>query len=584
MFQKDIVFYLGQEKENGFSGVISEDGFLVVLEVEEGLTSEEGRTKLNQLKEHIVTTEIQHLSDLETLIHEKIQECNFPTNISLAVGYVKETVLYLKTVGSGNVYLRRGNQFEKIVGGEESASGHIHEQDIYLFTTDRFIQAIGSENEIKKIFDHKKPHEIIEEITPKLKGNDDQGIIALFAQFNKKDEISLEVSFISHTSPWEKVGRTFQNLYTKAREYSQEAGSRKKYTFIAVIVIFIILIWSVGLGYARRNETALDKKIQSTKNLISQKLNQADESVFLNLPQSLALISEARQELERLKKEIGNKRKEKEIKDLENLITQEENKITKKEEKKYEEFFDLAVDNKQSKGVRLYLDSNNLSILDKAQGIIYTLSLEKKSLDKNKFPEIKNAQKIARYEDNVFFFTSDGFYKITTDGKLNKIIEKDKDWKTIIDVWIYNGNIYVLDKDKDQIYKYLVAENGYSDKTLYFKGGTSGLKDAHSLAIDSSIYVGFPDHIFKFTAGTQDEFKTSFPESNIQITKIFTTKDVEKVYAWDKTSGSLYVLSKNGTYERELYSSILKQIDDFIIYNKNAYLLSGKKIYMLNIE
>lgn len=581
MFQKDVVFYLGAEKENGFSGVIAEEGFLVVVEVEEGLTGDEGREKLNQFKEHIITGAIQHLSDLETLIHEKIQEYNFPTNISLAVGYVKETVLYLKTVGSGNVYLKRGKQFGRIVGGEESASGHIHEQDMYLFTTDHFVQVLGGEDKIVKIFDHKKPHEIIDEITPKLKGNDDQGVIALFAQFNKK-EGDTEPLFVSQSKPWEKILFAFQKLSTKAQEYSQKAGPKKKYTLIAVVILFFIFIWSIGLRYTRTNNAALDKKIQSSKSLISQKLSQADQTAFFNLPQSLTYISEARQELDKLKKDVGNK-KQKELKEMNDLITSEENKITKKEEKKYEEFFDLSVDNKQANGSRLYLDGTNLAILDTNQGAIYTLSLEKKSLDKKQFSEIKTAQKVARYEDNLFFFKNDGFYEITG-GKLSKIVEKDKDWGSIADFWIYNGNIYALDTGKNEIYKYLVAESGYSGKTSYFKGGASGLKDANSLAIDSSVYVGFSDHVFKFTAGAQDEFKTSFPDPNIHGAKVFTAKDLEKVYVWDKEKGSVYILGKNGVYEREIYSSILKQTNDMVVYKNNAYLLSGQKIYVMNVE
>ncbi len=85
MFQKDIVFYLGKEKENGFSGVIAENGFLVILEVEEGLTSKEGREKLKQFKESIVTAAIAHLSDLETLMNEKMKEHNLPTGVSLGL-------------------------------------------------------------------------------------------------------------------------------------------------------------------------------------------------------------------------------------------------------------------------------------------------------------------------------------------------------------------------------------------------------------------------------------------------------------------------------------------------------------------
>jgi len=595
MFQKDVVFYLGKEKEDGFSGVIAEDGFLVVLEVEDGLSRDEGREKLNLLKEYLVTASILHLSDLETLIHEKIKEYNLPANVSLAVGYVKDTILYLKTVGMGKVYLRRGNQFGEIISGEQSASGRIHEQDLYFFTTDHFIQTFGGEKEVKKIFDHKKPHEIIDEITPQLKGNGDEGMIALFAQFNKKEEVFVEETkeehmekapeplFISKTKPWEKIAYAFQKLYAKTQEYSQEAGPKKKYTLIAVIIIFLILVWSVGLGYSRRNDANLEKKIQVSKENIRQKLAQADEAAFLDVPRSLVFISEARQELEKLKNDVSNK-KQKELNEINEMITNEENKITKKEEKKYEEFFDLAVDNKEAKGIKAYLDDDNLSILDTAQGIIYTLSITKKSLGKEQFQEIKNAKEIAHYQNDTLFFTNDGFFKVTKDGKLNKIIAKDPDWGDLVDMWIYNGNIYVLDRGKDQIYKYLVAENGYSNKTSYFKGGSAGLKDSNSLAIDSSVYVGFSDHIFKFTAGVQDEFKTSFPDSNIHIAKIFTTKDLEKVYALDKEKGSIYILGKNGTYEREAHSPVLKQTDDMVIYQNKAYLLSGQKIYVMDLE
>lgn len=212
------------------------------------------------------------------------------------------------------------------------------------------------------------------------------------------------------------------------------------------------------------------------------------------------------------------------------------------------------------------------------------MSIAKKSLNKNQFSEIKKGQEIARYKDDSFFLTKEGFYKINTDGKLSKIIERDPEWGTIVDIWIYNGNIYALDSSKDQIYKYLVAENGYSAKTAYFKGGAAGLKDANSLAIDSSVYVGFTDHVFKFTAGEQEEFKTSFPESNVRLSKVFTTKELEKVYAWNKNAGLLYVLGKNGSYERQLFSSLLKQIDDFVVYQNKAYLLLGPKIYMMSLD
>jgi exopolysaccharide biosynthesis predicted pyruvyltransferase EpsI len=63
------------------------------------------------------------------------------------------------------------------------------------------------------------------------------------------------------------------------------------------------------------------------------------------------------------------------------------------------------------------------------------------------------------------------------------------------DLAIYNGNIYLLDKGKNKIYKYLAGEEEFSNKIDYLKSGESTvLKEATSLAIDSSIYIGFPNY------------------------------------------------------------------------------------------
>jgi hypothetical protein len=372
-------------------------------------------------------------------------------------------------------------------------------------------------------------------------------------------------------------------IYQKRATYSREMGKKKTFTLVAVFLILIILIWSVGLGYQRRKEVAAQKKIELVRQQILQKLDQAQEAAFLNISKSESLIGEAKDKVKGLRKEVGEKRLK--ISGLEKLIKEAENKIIKREEKSYEEFFDLTLDNKQAKGNKLYLDVDLMAIVDRGQGVIYTLSLSKKSLDKKSFNETKLAQLVASYRDELLFYHPDeGIYKINLEGKLKKAMEKDKDWGRIVDFWIYNGNIYLLDEERDEIYKYLVAEGGYSAKTSYFKGAAFGLKNANSLAIDSAVYVGFADHIFKFTAGVQDEFKTSFPAPSVNLTKVFTTKDLEKVYAWDKTKGSIYILGKNGTYEREINSSILSKAEDFAVYENAAYVLVGAKIYKIGLE
>ncbi|MDO8610015.1 MAG: hypothetical protein Q7R95_05675 [bacterium] len=607
MFKKEVAFYLGTEFEKGFTGYIAENNLLLILSVHEGLSHEAGRGYLSEIKEKLSTESIHSLNDLDVQLGELINHFNLPSNFSMAIGYSKDAILYLKTFGKGRVLLRRGNNFAQIIGNDQTASGYIHSEDIVVFTTTDFIELFGDLIELKKEFDHKKPHVILNDITPKLKSKNDEGTIALFAQFDKENVVveSLNVNteneiqntyqdissepivsesiFVSHVYPWDRIIQSIKSIYTNTVLNANETGRKKYMTFIVVILIAIAFFWSVILGYNRRGSASMQKKIAITKEMVIQKLSQVDEVAFLNLPRALVLLNEAKQEVVVLKQQFGDR---KEVNDISALILVKENSIVKKEEKSFEEFYDLTLDNKQAKGDTITLFGENVSILDRNQGSIYTLSLTKKSLSKKTVIELKTASSIGLYENTTFVFSPDnGIYLIDENNKIKKIINKDKDWGILIGLTIYNGNIYLLDKSKDEIYKYVSIENGYGDKTSYFKSGEAiSLVNSNSLSIDSSLYIGLNDSMVKYTTGVKDSFKTTFPEGSILITKIFTSKNADKVYAWNKSKGSIYVLAKDGAYEKEINSSILTKAIDFVVYDNSAYLLYGSKIFKISLN
>jgi len=576
--------FLGKERQAGFFSFIAEENFFMTIDVADGLDKDRGRELIEKIKEEIKIKNPTSLYEFEEFIIEQVKANNLPLALSLAAGFIIENIFYLKTLGNGKVYLRREGKFNKIVEGGKSASGYVKEKDFYIFTNEEFIEVFGEEESLKNIFDHKKPNEIVDDLTPRLKGKDDQGAIALFIQMiNREKALDGEQETVVVNSPSiiDKGKNIFSSFSNKVFQTDTNIGKKKTFTFILIVVLAIILFWSVGLGVQRRKNSLLDGKIKTSREIITQKIAQADEVAFLNLPRALILISESKEELFKLKKEVGQT-KVKEIKEIETLIEGEENKIVKKEEKKYEEFFDLAIYNKEASGTKFYLSDDSLVILDSKKNTIYLLSLSKKSIDKKTFSEIKLANLIAYYQNEYFFFTNDGLYKITTENKLKKIIEKDKDWGQISNLWIYNGNIYLLDKGKDEVYKYLVTETGYSEKNSYIRADQKiSLKQAGSMAIDASVYISFADYIVKFTAGLRDAFKTDYPEDKVSLNKVFTNKDLEKVYAWDKTKGTVYILSKSGVYERQINSAIIAKAEDLVIYERNIFLLLGSKIYKI---
>lgn len=598
MFQVNQGLYVGKDYENGYLGYIAEDNLFAVVSIEEGMTKEQGKELLDNLKKQIASLDKITLTSLDAQVSEILVRANVPLNFSMAMGCIYNNILYLKTVGEGTVYGRRNKDFAQIITGDNRASGYLHEFDFFVLTNNKLSEVLINDEQLKKFVGYKKPKDIVNELYAHEYGEQDKGLVALFMEFLKESEQRTAVDnfpgaplidekpIMSDSEPMEQpvtAKKNFiPNIFSGLR--LPNSDRRKTFTFIGVIIVSLILIWSVVLGRQRQVAAERQKKITATKEVVSQKLLEAEDVAFLNLDRSLALIAEAHTAVNTLKKDLGSTRLS-EVTDLEKLIKEQESKITKKEEKNYEEFYDLALEDKDAQGTIMSLDGEMAAILDTKNGAVYVLDLAKKSIERNSSKEVSSASLVGLYEDKLYFYQKgQGVFQFTASTKVRKVIENDSDWGSIVDLDLYNGNIYVLDKGKDEVYKYLVAEDGFSNKASYFLSGQSvDLEDATSLSIDSSVYIANGDRILKYTSGEQQDMKTSFPESDVAITKGFTAVDEDKLYAWDKTKGIIYILDKNGTFERQIQSGIIAKGTDFVVYDNAAYILVGQKIYKVDL-
>ena len=108
--------YLGAESEKGFSGFVAENNFYCILEIIEGHTGEQGRMVLQKIVERIKQSTITGLNEFDSALNECIKKNSLPLNFSLSAGYQIDNILYLKTIGEGEILIRRGNQFATLIG------------------------------------------------------------------------------------------------------------------------------------------------------------------------------------------------------------------------------------------------------------------------------------------------------------------------------------------------------------------------------------------------------------------------------------------------------------------------------------
>lgn len=533
----------GQVPDTGFTASYSVGRLHLVLSAIEGTNQAEGSDIIQHLARLILAKEMGSLGEFEQAVAQAMKEQNVSFHVSVAAAYQNEAVVYVKTIGTGAIFLRRNNELAQIIGEDKSASGYLRENDTLILTDIHSVKSITVEG-LKKA----SSRMTVEEMAT-FDGNA-PGTIALFVH------IAVETR---PTTPQKNI-----------------------ITIVCVSLIVAAFVWSVFLGYRRRATAQIQKQIQTSQQIIEQKLRQAQDIAFLNRARSQTLIKEAKTELQNLKNSIPASRV-KELVVLEQVLAKREQEITNREEKKAEEFFDLTVDSKDAKGTRFSLHEGMLAILNPEGGKIYLLSLEKKSLDKVDVSRVTNDTLIAIYNDVVYLISkSEGIVQIQ-DGKAKKVVEKDPEWGNLASVDVYNGNIYLLDKTKQVIYKYVATDNGFGKKELYNKDDVLTIERPHSLAIDSSVYIGGENRLAKYTAGLPDAFSTEYPEDNITVSKVITSGNLDKIYVWDKSNSALYVLGKNGAYERQIASRVLKDGSDLVVYGSNAYILRGAKIYSMKI-
>src|SRR3990167_4107641 len=110
--------YIGQDNEESYIGYIATDNIFLIIAVEDGFTKENGEKLIDTLKIRLAELSPVNLSSFEGVIGETILKFNIPLSFSLAAGYVSQDILYLKTAGEGEIFLRRGKDFVRLLSGD----------------------------------------------------------------------------------------------------------------------------------------------------------------------------------------------------------------------------------------------------------------------------------------------------------------------------------------------------------------------------------------------------------------------------------------------------------------------------------
>jgi hypothetical protein len=499
-------------------------------------------------------------------------------------------ILYIVLRGNGDVYLKRSSEFARLLSGSGEISGEVKIGDTLLLTSAEFSKALH-QDELTLVFDHLPPVEVAERLTLLLHEREyGEGSAALILQINDLYDVEIPDTRV-HVTPVSDTKKTASSLVRLRRYLSplyikstirRARTHPKKATAILTIALAAIFGISVLLGVIKQVTRV---KNQSVVSAISDAQHALDEGVALaalNPVKGRQRLVSAKQLLDPLRTSVSPRSQEGvQVALLYRQVTDNLTQAMQIYNVKPELFFDAGLMKKDGKISSIGFEDTIMGIADQVTKTVYAVDVTSKNAQVlGGGATYTGLSYVAIHGTNVYVLTDAGVNQVRLTDKETtvNVVKKDPQWGSISSLVSYGGNLYLLDREKSRIWKYVSTDTGFSETREYLNPDTlPDLGRATSMAIDGSVWIGTADgKIMKFTQGKPDTFVPQGVDPAFgQNLTVYTSDTTANLYVLDGQNKRVVVLAKDGTYIAQY------AWQDSIIPTQLAVSEAQKKIYLL---
>lgn len=578
---------------------------------------------------------------IETLKEEKVSR--FIGNLNIAIGAISSGVLYLSTMGDADVYLIRKRFVSVLSEGlaEENnkdafiniANGSLEPFDAVVFSSTRLLRYI-TKSELGKIFSGGAAMRIgaalaslsdfiMTEIlgrssvigilvgetaeegsaeTLEFEAEQTGGVFGFLKKFLPSHEtlgiIGSLLERVKNAWPekWTPDKDTFESLGEKVSEKLPgklfpkirfKQGMTRERLFLGIILLLVILtagiFWLRGSVTQRRSIQEQQAKLNTVRDIISESLTVGQ----FDKPKAASLLANAEQSA----LEVLNSRfiRSEAVKVLDDIKKQRDMLDDVKRIKEPVILADFS--SKRATASMLGL----LALKDRLYGFEYN-ALYEMVLDKLQDPltmsDIETVILGANFPDgdSLLFLTRTGKMIEYASARFDFVSTRDGVWKKGADMKSYNDRLYILDPERNQIWKYPRQREGFSSGEAYNQN--ADLSKSVSLAIDTSIYVLNSDGtITQLYQGQKQEYPLRRPPllSLTAPTKIFTNADLNRMFILEPANQRVVIFrkdSKNGgaQYQTQYVFENTGALRDLLVVDNRLYVLDDKRVYFVNLS
>lgn len=517
-------------------------------------------------------------------------------DINAIVAAFSDGELHLTQSRNAEAYLIRRNKFSMISEGLSSrsnelfvniASGEISPDDKLIFSTTRLLR-LATHSQIAQLFKDgvAEAAEGIRELT----SQDENLSLGVMTIHTKLITSHAGEPADRKKSAWLLAIKQKFNDWFGAMPERLNMGRfnlHKKNILIALAAVIGVLFLSVSFLMSSQRNKAIREEYRMKIEALNQDLNVANTKGYANDKEGANVILAKIEEEARGVLDSGYYRAE--TLDLIDKVQEARDNINNTDRlKKLAPYVDLTVKKEDIKSIGITSLNDNFFVYEfnRFYEIILDQVLEPRVIDET---EAVIAATAIEDQDVLAFLTRSGRVIEYENGRVGFANTADQVWKSGVDIKSFGRNIYILNPDENQIYKYSRNRSSYSNANAYSKG--ADLSGALSMAIDGSVYVlKEGGNIIRIYKGKQEQFRLEDAAVDLsESTRIFTTTELENLYLLDPVNKRVVILTKSDSgisrYYGQLVFEDLENIKDFYVEKNESklYLLTDKEVYKVDI-
>lgn len=589
------------------------------------------------------------LSDtLEQLVKGSIKkEEESGLKISLIAAVFWGTVVYLSKHGEGAVYVARGDKVKKL-DFAKVASGVLEDQDTVCLTSEKFTSVVTLDDLTEALTKEKFEDslESLDQKVTKVEGAvadvirlsvnapkeapealaiaavDEHGEIeetketaetpaeeALEAEEAIPDEvIPVAPATAVSSDPFEQTVVKKDNLLkkiwirvkgvalvvfarlskpwrrTEPGEPHDPVATRRARIIQITVAIVLILIISLGFGVLSKGSEEKDTQITQILTEVEANLDEAASIKTIDPTRALALVDQAQVDLEEAKKLDSDNQQIKELSEKSSDLEAEITKTTNLTQ--VETLFDFNEVKDDTTIADLALLEGQMVLIDESKAAVFSFDVSEKNASEVSGSALA-PQTITAYPGGFYLTGQAGITKIDSALKLTTV-GTNANWGKIVSSSTYQNNLYLLDTEKNEIWRYLSTSTGLASARAYISGEKPSMSDAVTIAIDDLVWVATKDGtVFKFAAGRrQEDFMIDGLADPIgELSDMFTSTATKNHYFLDKGKGRVIVAEKTGVYLASYAHDDLHKADNLWVDESAGvgYFTASSKLYQFKL-